>query len=84
MNALENLHNKSPEELAEIVRQLHGEINAKDKEISERDSVISAHKTAIHECHQVIESLRHQLNHALRHRFGQKSEKENINSSFFI
>jgi transposase len=65
MNALENLHNKTPEELAEIVRQLHGALNARDK--------------TIHECHQVIESLRHQLNNALRHRFGRKSEKDNPN-----
>lgn len=72
MNALENLHSKTPEELAEIVRQLHGALNARDKTIHE------CHNT-IHECHQVIESLRYQLNNALRHRFGKKSEKDASN-----
>lgn len=72
MNELEDLHNKTAEELAEIVRQLHRDLNAKNKALAERDQ-------SIHECHQAIESLRHQLNNALRHRFGRKSEKDNPN-----
>lgn len=34
---------------------------------------------AVAECHQTIESLRYQLNNALRHRYGKKSEKDNPN-----
>lgn len=63
MQTFNDLHNKTPEEIQAIFQQLQKTIAEKDK--------------AITECNQVIESLRHQLNKALRHRFGKKSEKDN-------
>lgn len=65
MNTLDDLHNKTPEEIKLIFQQLQESIIARDKVIADRE--------------QQIESLRHQLNNALRHRFGRKSEKDNPN-----
>lgn len=65
MSELEILHNKTSEELVTIVQQLQQALAERDKSLLERE--------------QLIESLRHQLNNALHHRFGRKSEKDHPN-----
>ncbi len=72
MEALEHLITKAPEEIQSLVQKLK-------KEIAERDKIINQRDKAISDRDQTIESLRHQLNNALRHRFGRKSEKSDIN-----
>lgn len=61
MDANELLQQKSPEELCSIIKQLQSNLSSQEAQIKSRD--------------QEITKLRHQLNEALRQRFGRKSEK---------
>jgi transposase len=65
MEAIDDLHAKTPEEIHSLFLQFQKQLLEKDKVLAQRD--------------QTIESLRYQLNNALRHRFGKKSEKGNPN-----
>ncbi len=69
MEATDDLQQKSPEELQKIILQMRSELAQTKQELASK--------------HQVIEKLRHQLNNALRQRYGRKSEKNPDQLSLF-
>jgi transposase len=86
MQTLDDLHTKTADELQAIARKMEQKIAEQNQTIAllnemvnTLDKSVNNKNITINECYQVIEALRHQLNNALRHRYGKKSEKENPN-----
>jgi transposase len=86
MKTFDDLHTKTAKELQAMAQEMEQRIAGQNQTIAmleeankTLDKAAHNQKITINECYQLIESLRHQLNNALRNRFGQKSEKSNLN-----